>query len=296
MAAVALQSSLAAAYGLPSQGSTVRARHCGKSATPSPFDELRDCEWQQAYDALRRRQHDSCAVCQQPFGYGPQVVLGCRHALHAACFTDYEASLKTKRCPTCRTVNGGVRPVLLGREVCRHMGACIIQALWRGHHARKLYFKLLLEHDPELRRQYHYSIVRGLTERYVHAAEDSSRRIDALLADLDRTRLQARLQNYTQQDWQTALEKAVTRGSESCPICMQSISPIHGPSPDDPADPDPDALTLLSCSHVFHSRCFATLEAFALENRNVATRGLPAMCPVCRSAYISRPFTLACSL
>ena len=42
------------------------------------------------------------------------------------------------------------------------------------------------------------------------------------------------------------------------------------------------ALVHLSCTHVFHSRCFAAFEQHAAQH------GVAAMCPLCRCSYVKR--------
>eukprot|EP00962_Isochrysis_galbana_P016458 scaffold4716_cov109-Isochrysis_galbana.AAC.16 len=85
-------------------------------------------------------------------------------------------------------------------------------------------------------------------------------------------------------DWVHVQARAAARGETDCPVCLSPVGgcpPLCQPCDDTgggPAEGRNERLALLSCSHVFHERCVAAFEAFALS---------PAArtCPVCRSQY-----------
>lgn len=95
-------------------------------------------------------------------------------------------------------------------------------------------------------------------------------------------------------NWSKVQARVAARGDIDCPVCLGPIigcaSLGHGGCSSSSANDDKNCgqshcavfrterLALLSCSHVFHERCLAAFEAFALSPT-------ARTCPVCRSQY-----------
>ena len=214
---------------------------------------------------------------------------------HKACIAAYEKFVRTKQCPLCRTQEYRKRLIEDGLEAGKQISARRIQSVWRGFRARKAFFHLLLEQDPAMRRQYHYGIVKSVSDRYLRATEANARHLDSFFDQLDKARAVARLHHFTAQDWQEAQRRAVARGIQDCPICMQPLLPSETALPPLRPEKEPgDKVVLLSCSHCFHAQCIQSLEKFALVERDAGgqsqEQGL--RCPVCRAEYLKQPLAL----
>jgi hypothetical protein len=70
-------------------------------------------------------------------------------------------------------------------------------------------------------------------------------------------------------DWKGAKKKALSRGMEDCPICLGDLKSSR-------------SVSLLSCSHIFHSKCISSYEALTLDETK--------MCPMCRQSYYKKGF------
>ncbi|XP_016336641.1 RING finger protein 32 isoform X2 [Sinocyclocheilus anshuiensis] len=66
-------------------------------------------------------------------------------------------------------------------------------------------------------------------------------------------------------------KKAVQRGVQDCPICLNRLGSHNGSSKED------RNVLLLSCSHLFHEPCLQAFELFCHE--------VKPTCPLCRSHY-----------
>lgn len=179
----------------------------------------------------RQDSYYPCAICHEHFGKQPQVLLSCSHVFHKACIAAYEKFAHTKTCPLCRTQEYRKRLITDGEEAGRHLSACRIQAIWRGHKARKLFFHMLLDQDPAMRRQYQYGIVKSVSDRYLRATESNARHLDQFFDQLDRARATAQLIHFTAQDWEAARKKALLREDIDCPICMSALRPASNHLP-----------------------------------------------------------------
>eukprot|EP00753_Platysulcus_tardus_P015574 PLAT5098.1.p2 GENE.PLAT5098.1~~PLAT5098.1.p2 ORF type:complete len:115 (+),score=25.10 PLAT5098.1:145-489(+) len=103
----------------------------------------------------------------------------------------------------------------------------------------------------------------------VDAAEDE---LDALFAELDagmrfsrEVMAVADAPKVEAVDWDAVQVRALVRDEQDCPICMCAFGCGKREK------------VLLSCTHVFHTRCLSAFEDFNLTGALV--------CPVCRSSY-----------
>eukprot|EP00993_Chasmostoma_nieuportense_P002670 NODE_3445_length_967_cov_3.135714_g3296_i0.p1 GENE.NODE_3445_length_967_cov_3.135714_g3296_i0~~NODE_3445_length_967_cov_3.135714_g3296_i0.p1 ORF type:complete len:300 (-),score=47.91 NODE_3445_length_967_cov_3.135714_g3296_i0:66-965(-) len=286
MTAIALQRQMAHNFSLSEKpkNKLTLAQKMGLAAKPAP--KLTDEEWAEAQKTSQIRQDSfqPCPICYEPFGSQPQVLLSCSHVFHQTCIRSFERFSETKHCPLCRRVAYQKRCIQDGQHAHRILSSTKIQTVWRGYAARKLYFHLLLEHDPTMRRSYHYAIVKGVSDRYLAASEKKSSELDHLFATLDRARAQANLLMVTPADWAEAAARAKQRHTNECPICMQVLS---AGLPDVHRTQEADQVVLLSCSHCFHAKCIQSFEQFALSLDAAPTK---LSCPLCRSPYLKQSF------
>ncbi|OWZ01414.1 RING finger protein 32 [Phytophthora megakarya] len=102
--------------------------------------------------------------------------------------------------------------------------------------------------------------------------------IDALLAEFDKSLNMSRRmfqENGPEtdnvalcpggDDWAAIFKKAKARDEHECAICINSFSSSM------------EGVSLLSCSHTFHSQCLSAFEDFNIYE-------VP-LCPVCRASY-----------
>ncbi|KAL3144147.1 hypothetical protein ABBQ32_003936 [Trebouxia sp. C0010 RCD-2024] len=76
-------------------------------------------------------------------------------------------------------------------------------------------------------------------------------------------------------NWDQVLSLALQRGSTECAICLGALQ-RHGS----------EGVAWLSCTHVYHTDCISTFEAFELS------RNSQPSCPCCRAKYLKFPAKL----
>ncbi|KAE9349883.1 hypothetical protein PF008_g6707 [Phytophthora fragariae] len=253
-------------------------------------DEWEDCE-QQA-EARGDTQHP-CSICRESFGVKEQVILSCSHMFHLACITSFERFLRTNQrvCPLCRKQNYQKRNTTMASAFHRDYSAKRIQAVLRGFLARRqaagLWQKFYSsgKGDPIRRRKFFANRVGKTTDRLVTAMSKRDDSIDALLAEFDKSLSMSRrvFQDNAPEtetdpatgasfpggdDWLAIFNKAKARNESECAICINSFgSSMAG-------------VSLLSCSHAFHSQCLSAFEDFNIYE--------VSLCPVCRASYRSQ--------
>ncbi|ETM02883.1 hypothetical protein L917_00779 [Phytophthora nicotianae] len=102
--------------------------------------------------------------------------------------------------------------------------------------------------------------------------------IDALLVEFDKSLNMSRrvFQDHVPEtgtgssfpggdDWFAIFKKAKARGERECAICINAFSSSM------------EGVSLLSCSHAFHSQCLSAFEDFNIYE--------VSLCPVCRASY-----------
>ena len=131
-----------------------------------PKEPLSEAEWRKV-EVLSVQRGDSacpCAICQEPFAMGPQVILSCSHVFHFACITSFErftaaaaqdaagggggggggttgssssdAVRPTHQCPLCRAADYEKRRHLEGARRHVRLSATVLAAAYRGMVAR----------------------------------------------------------------------------------------------------------------------------------------------------------------
>ncbi|KAG6598174.1 RING finger protein 32-like [Phytophthora cinnamomi] len=249
-------------------------------------DEWEHCE-QQA-EARGDTQHP-CSICREPFGVREQVILSCSHMFHLACITSFERFLRTNQrvCPLCRKQDYQKRATTMASAFHREYSAKRIQAVFRGFSARRQVASLWQKFyssgkgDPVRRRRFFASRVGKTADRLVTAMSKRDDSIDALLAEFDKSLSMSRRvfqdhvpetdtdpgtgSSFDGDDWLAIFSKAKARDESECAICINSFSSSM------------TGVSLLSCSHAFHSQCLSAFEDFNIYE--------VSLCPVCRASY-----------
>eukprot|EP00762_Andalucia_godoyi_P005421 ANDGO_08363.mRNA.1 hypothetical protein H257_03740 len=283
----------------------------------APAAKLTSDEWRhvETIAASRGEAKNECSICFQKFGLADQVILSCSHMFHAACLASYERFVKkTKRksCPLCRAKDYQKRRTEQGKAEFVKESAVLIQAVWRGHQARKQALRLRCAKDPLLKRKVLSEKLARISSRMEARSNRQQRRVDDFIADIDRSVSSSRISSFSEMDWRLSEQVAKQRclGNEhggslsmqpiaaECPICMTAMG----------LDARPVVLT--SCSHVFHEACLSSFESFQSSSFPTPTP-TPASasasasasalynpthchsCPVCRSAYLRRLLSMA---
>ncbi|KAL5468764.1 hypothetical protein EMCRGX_G029880 [Ephydatia muelleri] len=229
----------------------------------SPYlPPLSEAEWASVKSASLARgdSRQPCPICQTEYGLKEQVLLSCSHVFHKTCLQSFERYSGKKHCPMCRRLNYQTRLIHEGARQWREIAAARIQAVWRGY---KKYFEQKLS---------------ALTEQLVGTCSSKALGVQSLINKTDQNiaasrnisrLLDLRLQRH-EVDWVTmttkAREKAATTDCAVCLAPLQTFSEHQG-----------RALTMLSCSHVFHTPCILALEQYTQDSVH--------LCPICRVPY-----------
>ena len=226
-----------------------------------------------------------CPICQEDFKLERQVLTSCGHTYHLQCIQSYERYSSRQSCPMCRSTPYEKRVIFDAKREFKLRCVIKIQARIRCFLARKAFCKYLDDHPPKeplLRKRLFAQKISKLTTQLVHERQQDTGTLDTFLAGLDLTLQRSRDLHVVEpseeleirdQDWKDVLAVAVKRGINECPICMQDLS----------LQDVRRKVALLSCSHVFHSRCIDGWEKFSKKD----SEGLSshAKCPVCRKDF-----------
>ncbi|KAI7814903.1 RING finger protein 32, partial [Triplophysa rosa] len=258
------------------------AQRMGLVAAPSR--RLTAEEWAEV-KARSIQEGDSsqpCAICREEFRLQPQVLLSCSHVFHKVCLKSFEKFSCSKSCPMCRKEQYETRVIYDGAQLYREKCALRIQAFWRGYLVRKRY-QTIRKHVPpkdhRLRRQFFEKKFQEMNDSLVRSCSTD---VEAFLKDIDRSVAMSHdlLRRFDKsvcvfemedKDWLEAQEKAVQRGVQDCPICLNHLNSQNGLSKGG------RNVLLLSCSHLFHEPCLEAFELFCQE--------VKPTCPLCRSHY-----------
>ncbi|KAG6976503.1 hypothetical protein JG688_00001305 [Phytophthora aleatoria] len=253
-------------------------------------DEWEHCE-QQAQ--ARGDTKHPCSICRAPFGVKEHVILSCSHMFHLDCITSFERFLRTNQhvCPLCRKQDYQKRCTTVASAFHREHSAKRIQAVFRGFATRRQAATLWQKFyssgkgDPTCRRRFFANRVGKTTDRLVTAMSKRDDSIDALLAEFDKSLSMSRrvFQGHVPEtdtdpatgipfpggdDWLAIFTKARARDERECAICINPFSSSM------------KGVSLLSCSHAFHSQCLSAFEHFNIYE--------VSLCPVCRAGYHSQ--------
>eukprot|EP00842_Homolaphlyctis_polyrhiza_P005867 jgi/Hompol1/6281/HPOL_002619-RA len=252
---------------------------------PKPAEPLSEASWK-AVKMRAIERCDTCPICQEPFTLEDLVVLSCSHVYHHNCLVSYERFVDLKCCPLCRETDYQKLLTGEGRQSFRRKCAIKIQKTWRMWRERRRYLDYCKTHppkDPRLLRKYHLNRLSDHTSMLEKQVQSSCNDLQVLFRELDASVSNSRqiISNMTEQmqelqhkaplDWDEILLAATERGIDQCAICIMDLG-----SKNHPKKP-PRPITLLSCSHLYHSSCIQRLERFDVGRSHV--------CPVCRSKY-----------
>lgn len=249
-------------------------------------DKLTKEQWNAVFKrAITRKDAEQpCPICQENYKLTPQVILSCSHVFHLNCLSSFEkfVSREKRVCPICRRNNYQKREFNEGTKVYRRRCIVRIQSFYRGYKARKMYDKKLSKlyksgkGNTMNKRKYITKKMNKITSKIDETVDNTDVLIDSLFADLERNIKASRMvfNNEEPKFEYLAAEKPVNKWihikklamkhyENECPICLNSYK-------------NGDVL-LLSCSHIFHSKCIQSFEKFNANSIH--------LCPICRSAY-----------
>ncbi|KAF4733954.1 RING finger protein 24 [Perkinsus olseni] len=277
-----------------------------------PLKPLTAQEWQTAKQLSDGRVDEICSICREPYRDSSQVILACSHTFHERCFLSYLrfADAAIARCPVCRTEAHDWTTHDGGLNAWRSRSATRIQRCWRGHRGRVRVMEGLPP-GSRLRRRYAAQRLKATGRRIEKLGEARRVAVDKFLGDVDRSTLESSrmlreslaafesfrngvksaergpppvlLSGSASPSWlQEAVGKAIERGDCECPICYDQLRTIEGVEA--PRQPARRAVTILSCSHLFHQKCLDSFESFRVFEKR--------FCPMCRQEYDRRPWPL----
>mmetsp|Transcript_15738 Transcript_15738/g.28763 ORF Transcript_15738/g.28763 Transcript_15738/m.28763 type:complete len:353 (+) Transcript_15738:1397-2455(+) len=261
-----------------------------------PAAPLTNEEWTQVESLAAHRQvhKHSCPICMEAFKGYASVILSCAHVFHAQCLNSFERHAAQRVCPICRKRDYDKKQFVGTQLYYIEASAVKLQSWFRGHLARVKFAEIRRLHPPQhylVKRKYYGKQLAELGNQLTDEVERRSKEIDALFAEFDRqqeTTKQvldnlpwrkpkspkapqpvAKLTPLEERRWSRAKSLAQKRHETECPICIQEFGGGR-------------ALCILSCSHVFHSRCVEAFERYSV-------RADPC-CPVCRQKYEKTQF------
>ena len=203
-----------------------------------------------AWNEIKQRSNDRqdsncpCAICQEDFGLGQQVLLSCSHVFHRACLTTFERYVSVnhngsdqRTCPICRRSQYEKRIIYEGAKIHRAKCAARIQAAWRGYIVRQWYKRFRLDmsnipHDERLRRKFYQEKLSEITDRIVASCDFD---LNELFNEIDRNVQQARairrafdarIRTITDDEWSDIKQCAKQRNELECSICKCLLQPV----------------------------------------------------------------------
>ena len=224
---------------------------------------------------------ETCPICLEKFKLRKQVILNCGHCYHESCFKSYSRHLHLAflqlRCALCRAHVFDFTYCDRGAILYMHDSAIMIQSLFRGSHVRSsitpipgsymsrrriLVRMKLISSRVTRKQQDKENALTPFLERIKKTSEAALRETRVSLRLLDQIRQGRQIMKINQSEWTAILIAAVERDETECAICLERFSKSQ--------------ISLLSCSHCFHSACIAACEKFGA-----------CVCPVCRHEYSS---------
>ena len=240
--------------------------------------KLGEAEWEDRKKSSLKRNDfsDPCAICKEHYSPKRQeVLLSCSHVFHKKCMQSFFKLSNKNTCPMCRTQNYEMRVVFEGTRQTLIRSAIKIQSVWRRYIAQKNYKQFVALNppsDPKLRKKYfrekYFGLLNSLTETYHKHCNEVDSLLDSVTMSVTNSKSffeNVRLCAINQVDWEMIRMRANERANQ-CSICLTKLRS--------------ERVTLLSCSHLFHTTCLSSYETFC-EN-------LHRLCPVCRSVYYKK--------
>ena len=247
-----------------------------------PAAPLNHHEWAEVEKKSEQREEykGHCPICQEFLGREASVILSCTHVFHKLCISSFEKFSKTRACPICRKQSYEKKQYKTSQDYYYIYCITKIQAWIKGYFCRQRFVRHMLEHpsgNKAVHRKYTEMHMRKLNFKLNLHLDRKESHIDKLFLDLENQLYasQAALSDlknanrskeveFAGMDWGGAKEKAIVRCDKQCPICLQELETRREKS-------------LLSCSHVFHTKCIESFEVFSIHTPN---------CPVCRAQYV----------
>ena len=207
---------------------------------------LTEAAWNDVKQRSNEREDSNCpcAICQEDFGLGQQVLLSCSHVFHRACLTTFERFVShntpgsdQRTCPICRRSQYEKRIIYEGAKIHRTKCAARIQAAWRGYIVRQWYKRVKLDmchipDDSRLRRKFYQEKLSEITDRIVASCDfdlrDLFNEVDRNLeqARAIRRAFDARIRTIDDDEWRDIQQRAKKRNEFECSICKCSLQPI----------------------------------------------------------------------
>ncbi|CAF3145378.1 unnamed protein product [Rotaria sp. Silwood2] len=203
-----------------------------------------------AWNAIKQRSNERqdsncpCAICQEDFGLGQQVLLSCSHVFHRACLATFEKFVShntngsdQRTCPICRRAQYEKRIIYEGAKIHRAKCAARIQAAWRGYIVRQWYkgFRLDMSNipnDTKLRRKFYQDKLSEITDRIIASCDfDLNDLFNEIDRNVERARairqaFDARIRTIDDDEWHQIKERAKQRHELECSICKCLLQPI----------------------------------------------------------------------
>lgn len=212
----------------------------------NPENHLSEAAWNEIKQRSNEREDSNCpcAICQEDFGLGQQVLLSCSHVFHRACLTTFEKyvshnanNLDHRTCPICRRTQYEKRIIYEGAKIHRAKCAARIQAAWRGYIVRQWYKNFRLDmsnipHDTQLRRKFYQEKLSQITDRIIASCDFD---LNDLFNEIDRNVQQARairqafdarIRIIDDDEWLDIKQRAKQRQELECSICKCLLQPI----------------------------------------------------------------------
>ncbi|UJR30165.1 hypothetical protein I4U23_017705 [Adineta vaga] len=209
-------------------------------------NHLSEAAWNEVKQQSNNRQDSNCpcAICQEDFGLGQQVLLSCSHVFHRACLQTFEKFVShnangtdLRTCPLCRRSQYEKRIIYEGANIHRAKCAARIQAAWRGYIVRQWYknFRLDMSHIPDdtkLRRKFYQEKLSQITDRIISSCDFD---LNDLFNEIDRNvekarairqAFDARIRTIDEDEWRKIKERAKQRNELECSICKCALQPV----------------------------------------------------------------------
>lgn len=245
---------------------------------------LTEDEWKIVKSSSNSRNDSAnpCAVCQEPFGLEPQVLLSCSHVFHRTCLRSFERFSGKRSCPMCRKEKYQARLIFEGAKLHLDKAATKLQACWRGYLVRRWYKKIRDVNPPKdnlLRRKFYESKLEKMTDNLLDSVDRHASDVSVLMSEIDdglnySRKVLGRLEAghmKDQVDWMAVQITALNMDITDCPICLMPVD--EGSMRERP-------VALLSCAHLYHYVCLQMYEECELVKFR--------HCPVCRSVYTKK--------
>lgn len=205
---------------------------------------------EEAWNTIKQRSNERqdsncpCAICQEDFGLGQQVLLSCSHVFHRACLSTFEKYVSHnnngsdhRTCPICRRTQYEKRIIYEGAKIHRAKCAARIQAAWRGYIVRQWYKSFRLDmsnipQDTKLRRKFYQEKLSQITDRIIASCDFD---LNDLFNEIDRNVQQARairqafdarIRTIDEDEWLEIKQRAKQRNELECSICKCMLQPM----------------------------------------------------------------------